>query len=85
MPFILGDVEMFTEANVLSSPVHIAPEWYFLFMYAILRAVPWKLFGVLAIFFSVIYLSILVIYKGVRVNKFKFTGVVYVFVFFVLT
>lgn len=40
MPFILGDVEMFTEANVLSSPVHIAPEWYFLFMYAILRAVP---------------------------------------------
>lgn len=39
-PFVLGDVEMFVEANILSRPVHIAPEWYFLFMYAILRAVP---------------------------------------------
>ncbi|KAI6170352.1 cytochrome b [Aphelenchoides bicaudatus] len=39
----LGDPEMFIEADPIMSPVHIVPEWYFLFAYAILRAIPDKL------------------------------------------
>lgn len=52
-PFFLGDREMFIEANPLVSPVHIVPEWYFLFAYAILRAVPNKALGVLALLLSI--------------------------------
>nr|YP_010618320.1 cytochrome b [Clavinema parasiluri]WAX01698.1 cytochrome b [Clavinema parasiluri] len=53
-PFMLGDPEMFLESNVLVSPVHIVPEWYFLFFYAILRAVPSKLFGVVLLMMSLL-------------------------------
>lgn len=52
-PFILGDPEMFIEANPIVSPVHIVPEWYFLFAYAILRAIPNKVVGVLALLLSI--------------------------------
>lgn len=47
-PFILGDAEMFIAANSLRRPVHIVPEWYFLFAYAILRSIPNKIMGVVA-------------------------------------
>nr|WEV87633.1 cytochrome b [Correlophus ciliatus] len=52
-PNLLGDPENFTPANPLSTPPHIKPEWYFLFAYAILRSIPNKLGGVLALLFSV--------------------------------
>jgi len=55
-PFMLGDAEMFIAANSLSSPVHIVPEWYFLFAYAILRAIPNKIIGVVALLFRVVSL-----------------------------
>jgi len=45
-PFYLGDSEIFLESNILVSPIHIVPEWYFLFAYAILRCVPNKILGV---------------------------------------
>lgn len=48
-PFNLGDALGFEEVNELVSPVHIVPEWYFLWAYAILRAVPSKLLGVLTL------------------------------------
>jgi ubiquinol-cytochrome c reductase cytochrome b subunit len=48
-PFILGDVEIFVEADPLNSPVHIIPEWYFLFAYAILRSIPNKILGILCL------------------------------------
>lgn len=48
-PFKLGDPENFSLANPLRSPLHIQPEWYFLFAYAILRSVPNKLGGVVAL------------------------------------
>lgn len=60
-PFTLGDREIFVEANRLVRPVHIVPEWYFLFAYAILRAIPNKLIGVLALVCSVIMLYTLVL------------------------
>jgi len=42
-PYILRDPDNFTPANPLVTPVHIQPEWYFLFAYAILRSIPNKL------------------------------------------
>ncbi len=53
-PFKLGDPENFNLANPLSSPLHIQPEWYFLFAYAILRSIPNKLGGVVALVMSVV-------------------------------
>jgi len=47
-PFVLGDAEMFIAANRIRRPVHIVPEWYFLFAYAILRSIPNKIIGVIA-------------------------------------
>nr|YP_009058667.1 cytochrome b [Hyliota flavigaster]AIM46860.1 cytochrome b [Hyliota flavigaster] len=55
-PNLLGDPENFTPANPLSTPPHIKPEWYFLFAYAILRSIPNKLGGVLALAASVLVL-----------------------------
>nr|CDW16994.1 cytochrome b [Amyda cartilaginea]CDW16995.1 cytochrome b [Amyda cartilaginea] len=55
-PNLLGDPDNFTPANPLSTPPHIKPEWYFLFAYAILRSVPNKLGGVLALLFSILVL-----------------------------
>uniref|UniRef100_B2KPX2 Cytochrome b n=1 Tax=Cyprinella rutila TaxID=479082 RepID=B2KPX2_9TELE len=55
-PTLLGDPENFTPANPLVTPPHIQPEWYFLFAYAILRSIPNKLGGVLALLFSILVL-----------------------------
>nr|CDN96564.1 cytochrome b [Cherax quadricarinatus] len=52
-PYLLGDPDNFTPANPLVTPVHIQPEWYFLFAYAILRSIPNKLGGVIALVLSV--------------------------------
>ena len=45
---------MFIEADPMMSPVHIVPEWYFLFAYAILRAIPNKILGVVALLMSIV-------------------------------
>nr|NP_008341.1 cytochrome b [Latimeria chalumnae]O03176.1 RecName: Full=Cytochrome b; AltName: Full=Complex III subunit 3; AltName: Full=Complex III subunit III; AltName: Full=Cytochrome b-c1 complex subunit 3; AltName: Full=Ubiquinol-cytochrome-c reductase complex cytochrome b subunit [Latimeria chalumnae]AAC60330.1 cytochrome B [Latimeria chalumnae]BAF43548.1 cytochrome b [Latimeria chalumnae]BAF43561.1 cytochrome b [Latimeria chalumnae]BAL03808.1 cytochrome b [Latimeria chalumnae]BAL03821.1 cytochrome len=55
-PNLLGDPENFTPANPLTTPPHIKPEWYFLFAYAILRSIPNKLGGVLALVSSILVL-----------------------------
>lgn len=57
-PYIFRDPDNFTQANPLVTPTHIQPEWYFLFAYAILRSIPNKLGGVLALL-----RSILIIYR----------------------
>nr|AWN09415.1 cytochrome b [Nannospalax nehringi] len=56
---VLGYKENVTPANPLSTPPHIKPEWYFLFAYAILRSIPNKLGGVLALILSILILAIL--------------------------
>lgn len=79
-PFILGDPDNFTPANPIVTPIHIQPEWYFLFAYAILRSIPNKLGGVIALFLSILILLILPFsikmkFKGLRfypVNQFNF-------------
>nr|BBG74408.1 cytochrome b [Diplophos taenia] len=57
-PNLLGDPDNFVPANPLVTPPHIKPEWYFLFAYAILRSIPNKLGGVLALLFSILVLMI---------------------------
>lgn len=56
IPNVLGDPENFIPANPLVTPVHIKPEWYFLWAYAILRSIPNKLGGVVAIFSAILIL-----------------------------
>nr|AKJ85285.1 cytochrome b [Melanotaenia picta]AKJ85286.1 cytochrome b [Melanotaenia picta] len=58
LPNLLGDPDNFTPANPLMTPPHIKPEWYFLFAYAILRSIPNKLGGVLALLFSILILMV---------------------------
>nr|AFA46320.1 cytochrome b [Cercopithecus denti] len=58
-PDLLNDPDNYTPADPLNTPPHIKPEWYFLFAYAILRSVPNKLGGVLALFLSILILTII--------------------------
>ena len=59
IPNYLGHADNYIEANPLATPAHIVPEWYFLPFYAILRAVPDKLGGVLLMFGAIAVLFIL--------------------------
>ena len=58
-PNILGHADNYIEANPMVTPAHIVPEWYLLPFYAILRSVPDKLFGVIAMFAAIFVLIIL--------------------------
>jgi ubiquinol-cytochrome c reductase cytochrome b subunit len=58
-PNYMGDRENFIEANRIVTPVHIIPEWYFLFAYAILRRIPSKLGGVVALAARIVILFVL--------------------------
>nr|YP_010583115.1 cytochrome b [Opamata lipcowa]UGN61561.1 cytochrome b [Opamata lipcowa] len=58
-PYLLSDPDNFINANPMVTPIHIQPEWYFLFAYAILRSIPNKLGGVMALFLSILILMIL--------------------------
>nr|APA39127.1 cytochrome b [Mammuthus primigenius] len=58
-PDMLGDPDNYMPADPLNTPLHIKPEWYFLFAYAILRSVPNKLGGVLALLLSILILGIM--------------------------
>ncbi len=59
MPNYMGHAINYEPANPLSTPAHIVPEWYFLPFYAILRAIPSKLGGVVAMFGSIAILFVL--------------------------
>nr|YP_006665855.1 cytochrome b [Alulatettix yunnanensis]AEZ00775.1 cytochrome b [Alulatettix yunnanensis] len=68
-PYIMGDPDNFIPANPLVTPPHIQPEWYFLFAYAILRSIPNKLGGVIALVMSIAITLIMPFY-----NKANFQG-----------
>nr|Q508K2.1 RecName: Full=Cytochrome b; AltName: Full=Complex III subunit 3; AltName: Full=Complex III subunit III; AltName: Full=Cytochrome b-c1 complex subunit 3; AltName: Full=Ubiquinol-cytochrome-c reductase complex cytochrome b subunit [Chaetodipus californicus]AAY23244.1 cytochrome b [Chaetodipus californicus] len=57
-PDLLGDPDNYSPANPLNTPPHIKPEWYFLFAYAILRSIPNKLGGVIALVLSILVLAL---------------------------
>lgn len=65
-PWSLGDPENWIPANPLVSPVHIQPEWYFLFAYAILRCIPNKLGGVIALVLRVTVFYFFCLSKNVK-------------------
>nr|YP_010446983.1 cytochrome b [Loxocera lunata]UTM10348.1 cytochrome b [Loxocera lunata] len=67
-PYMLGDPDNFIPANPLVTPIHIQPEWYFLFAYAILRSIPNKLGGVIALILSIAIIAILPLY---HLSKFR--------------
>nr|YP_010290267.1 cytochrome b [Heniocha apollonia]ULO26086.1 cytochrome b [Heniocha apollonia] len=79
-PYLLSDPDNFIPANPLVTPIHIQPEWYFLFAYAILRSIPNKLGGVIALIMSILILIILPFtfnkkFQGIQfypINQFMF-------------
>nr|ABM69218.1 cytochrome b [Thorichthys helleri] len=71
-PTLLEDRDNFTPANPLVTPPHIKPEWYFLFAYAILRSIPNKLGGVLALLFSILILMLVPILHTSKLRALTF-------------
>ncbi len=59
MPNALGDPVNYVKANPLVTPPHIVPEWYYLPFYAILRAIPNALLGVIAMFGAILIMFVL--------------------------
>nr|YP_009255545.1 cytochrome b [Cynoglossus joyneri]AND82397.1 cytochrome b [Cynoglossus joyneri] len=72
LPNALGDPDNFTPANPLVTPPHIKPEWYFLFAYAILRSIPNKLGGVLALLFSILVLMLVPLLHTAKLRSMTF-------------
>lgn len=71
-PYFLSDPDNFIPANPLVTPIHIQPEWYFLFAYAILRSIPNKLGGVIALVLSILILIILPFSSNNKYQRLKF-------------
>jgi len=67
-PNILIDPENFSEANPIITPKHIQPEWYFLWLYAILRSIPNKLGGVIALLAAIFILYIPPLYYNNKIS-----------------
>jgi ubiquinol-cytochrome c reductase cytochrome b subunit len=74
-PNYMGHPDNYIPANPLVTPAHIVPEWYFLPYYAILRAIPNKLLGVLAMFSSILILFLLPWLDTSRVRSGRFRPV----------
>nr|QTF76096.1 cytochrome b [Rhipiphorothrips cruentatus] len=83
-PYLLGDPDNFMVANSMVTPIHIKPEWYFLFAYAILRSIPNKLGGVIALISSIFILYLLPILKTSKIkgNQFYFFNKILFWMFF---
>nr|YP_010845466.1 cytochrome b [Pyura mirabilis]UPP55928.1 cytochrome b [Pyura mirabilis] len=74
-PNLFSDPENFMKANSMVTPIHIKPEWYFLFAYAILRCIPNKGLGVLGLVLSILMLMFMpIIALAFNRNKMKVTG-----------
>lgn len=90
-PYTLGDPDNFKIANPIITPIHIKPEWYFLFAYSILRTIPNKLGGVIILFLSIfiLYLIPLINLNNLKNNKFyiinKFFYWWFINIFIILT
>ena len=71
-PEAMGHADNQVPANPLATPSHIVPEWYFLPFYAILRAIPDKLFGVLAMFGAIAMLFVLPLLDTSKVHSMRY-------------
>nr|ADZ37001.1 cytochrome b [Chamaeleo chamaeleon recticrista]ADZ37027.1 cytochrome b [Chamaeleo chamaeleon recticrista] len=72
LPTLLTDPQNFSPANPLSTPPHIMPEWYFLFAYTILRSIPNKLGGVMALLMSILILTLMPLLHTSKQRTMKF-------------
>jgi len=90
-PLLLGDNENFVKSNPIDTPHHIQPEWYFLFAYGILRSIPNKIGGVIALVISISILFFLPSLVNSRLKRpffsksYKFLFFIFCFTFFILT
>lgn len=81
-PNLLGHTDNYIPANPLVTPAHIQPEWYFLFAYAILRSIPDKLLGVIALFASLLVLLALPHVHIAKIRSMQFRPLGKVFYWF---
>nr|UDU84837.1 cytochrome b [Bactra venosana] len=84
-PYLLGDPDNFIPANPLVTPPHIQPEWYFLFAYAILRSIPNKLGGVIALVMSILILIILPMTFNKKIQGIQFYPINQILFWFMVT
>nr|YP_010615474.1 cytochrome b [Dodona dipoea]WAT94144.1 cytochrome b [Dodona dipoea] len=84
-PYLLGDPDNFIPANPLVTPIHIQPEWYFLFAYAILRSIPNKLGGVIALVMSILILIILPFTYNKKIQGIQFYPINQILFWFMVT
>jgi len=90
IPNVLGHPDNYIPADPLVTPAHIVPEWYFLPFYAVLRAIPFKLLGVLAMLGSIFILFVLPWLDTSKVRSCRFRPIykqfywIFIFNFFVL-
>lgn len=89
LPFIFIDAENFLFVDIIKTPEHIKPEWYFLFAYCILRSVPNKLGGVVGL---VIRIVVLLLLPFIAKRFYKYNDYIRIFIvvfhfviFFILT
>lgn len=71
-PNVLGHPDNYIFANPLVTPTHIVPEWYLLLFYAILRSIPDKLFGVIALAGAIIILIFVPVLSHSEVRSYMF-------------
>ncbi len=81
VPNYLGDADNYIVANPLVTPAHIVPEWYFLPFYAILRSIPSKLGGVIAMFGSIAILAFLPWLDTSKIRSGRFRPLFQIFFF----
>jgi len=88
-PFKLIESENSIKANYISSPIHIVPEWYFLYVYAVLRSIPNKIGGVFALCVTILLLFMVVLLQtnwGDRnIKRYSFNFFLFVATIFILT
>ncbi|MDG1727904.1 MAG: cytochrome b N-terminal domain-containing protein [Emcibacteraceae bacterium] len=72
IPDFLGHPDNYVKANPLVTPAHIVPEWYYLPFYAILRAIPNELIGVVAMFASILILFAMPWLDASRIRSLRF-------------
>jgi quinol-cytochrome oxidoreductase complex cytochrome b subunit len=71
-PNVLGHPDNYIKADPMLTPAHIVPEWYFLPFYAILRSIPDKMWGVVAMFGSLLILLTVPYFHGSRIRSSEF-------------
>lgn len=84
-PNLLGHPDNYIPANPLVTPAHIVPEWYFLPFYAILRSIPDKLGGVVAMISAILVLLLLPVINTSEIRSSKFRPIFAFFYWFLVS